>query len=169
VYRALRNGLDRRPVIPRFLRWIKTMTGDQCQSAHSNVQEPVMNTAEWSDALALAYEPLDALHQEFVVRLAAAQTGSDLALPQRWADVIQHTELQFARENQWMQQTRYPSADNHVLQHRVVLKLMHEGLALAQAGQVAAVREMAHELAAWFPKHTQSQDAALAMHLRRVH
>jgi hemerythrin-like metal-binding protein len=128
-----------------------------------------MNTAVWSDALSLAYEPLDALHQEFVARLAAAQTDTDAALPRRWAEVIEHTEAQFAHEDQWMRETRFPSADNHVLQHRVVLKLMREGLAMAQAGDTAAVREMAHELAAWFPKHTQSQDAALALHLRRVH
>lgn len=128
-----------------------------------------MNTVEWSAALSLAYAPLDALNQEFAIRLAAARRGSDSALPRRWADVIEHTALQFDRENQWMQQTRYPLAENHVLQHRVVLKLMRDGLAMAQSGQIAAVREMAHELAAWLPKHAQSQDAALALHLRRMH
>jgi hypothetical protein len=38
--------------------------------------------------------------------------------------------------------------------------------AMARAGQLA-VREMALELASWLIKHTQSQDAALALHLRR--
>jgi hemerythrin-like metal-binding protein len=156
-------------VNPRCLRWIKILTVDRCQSASSEELELVMNTVEWSASLSLAYEPLDALNQEFVARLAAAQNDCDSALPQRWADVIEHTALQFARENQWMRQTRYPLTEHHVLQHRVVLKLMRDGLAMAQAGQIAAVREMAHELAAWLPKHAQSQDAALALHLRRMH
>jgi hemerythrin len=50
----------------------------------------------------------------------------------------------------------------------VVLNVLREGLALARTGQYAAVREMAGELAAWFAKHTQSLDAALALHMRRV-
>ena len=41
-------------------------------------------------------------------------------------------------------------------------------LALARAGNMAAVREMAGELAVWFAKHTQTLDAALALHMRSV-
>jgi hemerythrin len=66
-----------------------------------------------------------------------------------------------------MQRTGFSSAPNHILQHRVVLNLLREGLALARTGQLAAVREMAFELATWFAKHTQAHDAALALHMRR--
>ena len=59
------------------------------------------------------------------------------------------------------------SADNHILQHRVVLNVLREGLVMARAGDLQPVREMAGELAAWFAKHTQSLDAALALHMRR--
>ena len=45
--------------------------------------------------------------------------------------------------------------------------VLREGLAMARAGQMDAVREMAGELAVWFAKHTQSLDAALALHMRR--
>lgn len=126
-----------------------------------------MNTIEWSDALQLDFEPMDAVHREFVDLLAQAQNAPDTTLPQAWAAVVTHTGQHFGREDEWMRKTRFASADSHILQHRVVLNVLREGLAMAQAGQMEPVREMASELALWFAKHTQTQDAALALHMRR--
>lgn len=126
-----------------------------------------MNTVEWSDALLLDFEPMDKVHREFVDLLAMAQNAPDNALPQAWSAVLDHTVHHFGREDEWMRKTRFASADNHMLQHRVVLNVLREGLAMARAGDLAPVREMAGELAAWFAKHTQLLDAALALHMRR--
>jgi hemerythrin-like metal-binding protein len=126
-----------------------------------------MNTIEWTDALVLDFEPIDTLHHAFVDLLAQAQQAPDDALPQAWTALVNHTMAQFEYEDDWMQRTGFSSAPNHILQHRVVLNLLREGLAQARSGQLAAVREMAFELAAWFAKHTQAQDAALALHMRR--
>ena len=126
-----------------------------------------MNTVEWSDALQLDYEPMDAVHREFVDLLALAQNAPDATLPLAWAAVVDHTAEHFAREDEWMRKTRFSAAENHIIQHRVVLHVLREGLAMARAGQMDAVREMAGELAVWFAKHTQSLDAALALHMRR--
>jgi hypothetical protein len=35
-------------------------------------------------------------------------------------------------------------------------------------GELAPIRQMARELAVWFPQHAQAMDAALALHLRRA-
>lgn len=126
-----------------------------------------MNTIEWSDALVLDFEPIDTLHHTFVDLLAQAQRASDTDLPQAWTSLVNHTMALFDWEDAWMQRTGFSSASSHTLQHRVVLNLLREGLALARSGQLSAVREMAAELAAWFPRHTQAQDAALALHMRR--
>lgn len=126
-----------------------------------------MNAVKWSDTLHLDYEPMDSVHREFISLLATAEAASDADLPKAWADVVEHTVNHFAREDEWMKRTRFSSADAHLLQHKVVLNVMREGLALARAGDLAAVREMAVELAAWFAKHTQTLDAALALHMRR--
>lgn len=67
-----------------------------------------------------------------------------------------------------MQETRFASGNCHTTQHFVVLKVMREGEDAARAGRLDVIRLMAHELAAWFPQHAQSMDAALALHLRRV-
>ncbi|MBQ0917960.1 MAG: hemerythrin domain-containing protein [Hydrogenophaga sp.] len=126
-----------------------------------------MNIVEWSDALLLDFEPMDGVHREFVDLLALAQSAPDATLPQAWAAVVDHTVEHFGREDDWMRKTRFSAAENHIIQHRVVLNVLREGLAMARAGQMDAVREMAGELAVWFAKHTQSLDAALALHMRR--
>lgn len=126
-----------------------------------------MNTVEWSGALSLDFEPMDAEHREFVDLLAKAQRATDADLPAAWAALVDHTVGHFGREDEWMRGTRFSSTESHTMQHRVVLNLLREGLAMAQAGRIGAVREMADELAVWFVKHTQSLDAALALHLRR--
>ena len=125
-----------------------------------------MNTVEWSDALRLDYPPMDDVHHAFVDLLALAQAAPDGALPQAWSAVVDHTVLHFGHEDEWMRRTRFAAADNHIMQHKVVLNVLREGLALARAGDLKAVRAMAGELAVWFAKHTQSLDAALALHLR---
>jgi hemerythrin-like metal-binding protein len=136
-------------------------------SCNCLLEESVMNTLEWSNALLLDYEPMDRLHREFVVLLAQAQQADDAQLPENWAALIDHTAQQFEREDRWMRRTRFACTADHTLQHRVVLNLLRDGLAMTRSGELAAVREMADELAAWFAKHTQSLDAALALHLRR--
>ena len=125
-----------------------------------------MNTVEWTDALRLDYPPMDDVHHAFVDLLALAQTAPDEALTQAWSAVLDHTVRHFGSEDEWMRRTRFASADNHIMQHKVVLNVMREGLALARAGDHKAVRGMAGELAVWFAKHTQSLDAALALHKR---
>lgn len=67
-----------------------------------------------------------------------------------------------------MRQARFASGNCHSTQHKVVLTVMREGLALGRAGRLDVIRQMTHELATWFPQHAQSMDAALALHLRGI-
>jgi hemerythrin-like metal-binding protein len=129
--------------------------------------ENAMETVKWSEALGLDFDPLDAMNRELVRLLACAQTASDDELSSAWAELVAHTAAHFGHEDAWMRDTGHGRADSHALEHRVVLTLLREGLAQAQAGQLASVRQMASELAAWFKRHVQSFDAALALHLRR--
>lgn len=126
-----------------------------------------MKVIEWTEALSLNFEPMDTMNRQFVSLLAQAQEASDGELADRWRAVIDHTESHFAREDSWMRTSHFSTVDNHMLQHRVVLNVMREGLAFARAEKFETVREMASELESWFSKHTQSLDAALALHMRR--
>ena len=46
-----------------------------------------------------------------------------------------------------MQDTRFSSTNCHSVQHKVVLQVMREGIALAEAGDPGAIRQVARELA----------------------
>jgi len=127
-----------------------------------------MPQLEWSDALALDLPVMDDTHREFVELLAQVQAAEDAALLARWTALIDHTDDHFGREDQWMQATGFASSNCHGIQHKVVLQVMREGLARTESGDFGVVREMAHELALWFPQHAQSMDAALALHLRGI-
>jgi len=125
-----------------------------------------MPQLEWSDALALDLPALDDTHREFVDLLATVQGAEDAQLLAHWSALIDHTQAHFGREDDWMQQTGFSSANCHSTQHHVVLEVMRECLKRGQAGSLGFVRQLAGELAIWFPQHAQSMDAALALHLR---
>lgn len=127
-----------------------------------------MPSLQWSDALALDLPLMDDTHREFVALLAQVDDAGDADLLDTWQALIAHTDDHFGREDEWMKNTRFASSNCHSMQHEVVLKVMREGLARGQSGDLATVRQMASELGIWFPQHAQSMDAALALHLRRV-
>jgi hemerythrin-like metal-binding protein len=127
-----------------------------------------MPNLEWSDALALDLPMMDDTHREFVDLLARVERAPDDGLLAHWRVLVDHTDDHFGREDQWMQSTRFSSSNCHSMQHKVVLQVMREGLTLGEGGRLDVVRQMARELAIWFPQHAQSMDAALALHLRRI-
>lgn len=127
-----------------------------------------MSQLEWSDALSLDLPVMDDTHREFVDLLAVVAQASDEALLPAWQVLVDHTADHFGREDRWMLDTRFSSSNCHSVQHKVVLQVMREGAVRGAAGDFAVVRQMAAELAIWFPQHAQSMDAALALHVRRV-
>lgn len=127
-----------------------------------------MALLEWSDALALDLPLMDETHHEFVELLATVEHAPDADLLPAWQALIDHTDGHFGQEDDWMCATRFASSNCHSMQHKVVLSVMREGAVLGAGGDLLAVRQMARELALWFPRHAQSMDAALALHLRRT-
>jgi hemerythrin-like metal-binding protein len=127
-----------------------------------------MPALPWSEGLALGLSFMDDTHKEFVDLLARAEEADDAALPAAWQELVDHTADHFGREDEWMVSTGFSSTNCHSTQHLVVLQVLREGLAQANAGNVAPARQMIRELAVWFPQHAQTMDAALALHLRGV-
>ena len=126
-------------------------------------------TLEWSDALGLELDFMDDTHREFVDLLGATEMAEDDVLLERFVALITHTEEHFGSEDRWMADTNFSSSNCHSMQHNVILQVMREGLKRGkEQGNLALVRQMAHELGIWFPQHAQTMDAALALHLRGV-
>jgi hemerythrin-like metal-binding protein len=127
-----------------------------------------MSTLEWSDALALDLPEMDDTHREFVELLADVEDAADAQIDVAWSALILHTDDHFGREDRWMRDTRYAPSNCHTTQHFVVLKVMREIEAMDRADKPAVIRQVARELAQWFPQHAQGMDASLALHLRGV-
>lgn len=123
---------------------------------------------EWSQDYVLNVPQMDSTHQEFVELLATVESASDGALLCAWQDLVAHTDAHFRREDRWMADTRFAASNCHSMQHQVVLQVMQQGAERGLEGDRAMVRQMARELAVWFPQHAASMDAALAGHLHRV-
>lgn len=129
---------------------------------------PVSPELIWSESLGLSMPVMDQTHVEFVALLAAVQQADDAELVSRWQALIDHTQDHFDQEDRWMLATGFAPGSCHMTQHAVVLKVLREGLALGQQGQMQSIRQMAHELTLWFPHHAQNMDAGLALHLKSV-
>jgi hemerythrin-like metal-binding protein len=111
---------------------------------------------------------MDQTHREFIDLLSAVADSADAGLLSAWADLVEHTDLHFAQEDHWMRQTRFASSNCHGTQHAVVLQVLREGHRLGGEGRLDVIRQIAHELVAWFPHHAHTMDAALAHHLHQV-
>jgi len=127
-----------------------------------------MPSLPWSEGLALGLPFMDDTHKEFVDLLARAEASDDAGLPASWDELVAHTADHFGREDEWMLATGFSLGNCHSTHHKVVLQVLREGAARAHQGELAPVRQMIRELAAWFPQHAQTMDAALALHLRGV-
>jgi hemerythrin-like metal-binding protein len=127
-----------------------------------------MAALEWSSDFVLNLPQMDDTHQEFVELLADVESASDGAVISAWKDLVEHTDAHFSREDHWMTETRFAATNCHSTQHQIILQIMQRGAEEGQTGNLEMVRQMAKELAVWFPQHAHSMDAALAAHLQRV-
>jgi hemerythrin len=134
------------------------------------LKEHPVTPLQWKDVLFLDLPAMDEPSQQLAALLALASAAGDAALPVVWSQLIAHTHAQFAREDRWMAQTDFASARVHSVQHKVVLQVMREGLIGPDGrhGDLALIRTMTDALGVWFAKHSQSMDAALALHLRKT-
>lgn len=125
-----------------------------------------MGASVQSGPLGLDLPFMDDACAAFTARLAIADEADDAQLPRAWRDLVACAAENFAREDRWMQSTDFSSRKGHILQHRVVLEVMREGIVQADEGRLLQVRQMLWQLRDWFGKHVQTADAALALHLR---
>jgi hemerythrin-like metal-binding protein len=129
-----------------------------------------MALLEWTEALSLDLPLMDDTHREFVALVQQVEQAPDLELLERWRELVAHTEGHFGQEDRWMADTRFSSTNCHATQHKVVLQVLRDAGRLVTQGVegLPLLRRLTGELAAWFPQHAQTMDAALALHLRRV-
>ncbi|MFM8546248.1 MAG: hemerythrin domain-containing protein [Betaproteobacteria bacterium] len=129
----------------------------------ASIARPLDPPLDWTDALLLGYPAMDKTHESFVQTLYALRSAEDADLPVRLRHMLVHLEEHFGEEDRWMRETEFPPRDCHIDEHAAVLKSVREVLALVeQGGNDAIGRDLADELARWFPGHADYLDSALA-------
>ncbi|RZL87569.1 MAG: hemerythrin [Variovorax sp.] len=117
-------------------------------------------------AFSLGLPFMDRAREEFLDLLTLVDKADNARLPAAWQDLVVCAAENFAREDVWMRATGHASRKDHEIQHRLVLGVIREGALQAGEGRLLQVREMARQLRAWYEKHVQTMDTALARHLR---
>ena len=117
---------------------------------------------EWSDAFLLGFPPMDNIHHEFVYLVGQLQTAPDAELPALLETFIIHVQKHFDEEKAWMIDTDFPPRDCHIDEHDAVMNSVLEVRGLLAQGNTTICRELAYELASWFPGHTDYLDSALS-------
>lgn len=121
-----------------------------------------MTQTHWQDALLLGNALMDQTHHEFVTLVAELEAAQDAALPAAMDALIAHTDAHFAREQQWMSESRFPMQSCHDAEHEGVLAALREARGHVADGRLRVARVLPPELMHWFEGHVASMDAMLA-------
>lgn len=125
-----------------------------------------MALLEWSDALVLGEDRMDATHREFVDCLNALGAADDASLGAALDHFIAHTAAHFQDENERMAATNFPPSHCHLNEHEQVLKICREVRTMVADGKVHVGKVLANELAPWFKNHAATMDNMLAYWLK---
>jgi hemerythrin-like metal-binding protein len=127
-----------------------------------------MALIEKTDALTVAFEPIDKDHDEFIELLNALDTADNADFPALFQQLYDHTEQHFERENQLMAQSAFPASVDHKGEHLRVLGEFKQFKSRVDKGLVAFGRSFVRDrLPQWFALHVTTMDIALAMHINK--
>jgi hemerythrin-like metal-binding protein len=123
---------------------------------------------EWAPGLQVGNGRMDGTHEEFV-----GQLNTLLATPMRdqlplYREFLAHTVAHFAQEERWMLATGFTADNCHASHHATILDTMRAVETHYLNGDNEIIQRLAEALVEWFPQHTASMDAGLALHLRDV-
>lgn len=116
----------------------------------------------WSDAYLVGFPPMDATHQEFVELVEALIHAPDHQVQACLNAFAEHAKDHFGTEDNWMRETDFPGRDCHIDEHAAVLRSVEQVQERVAQGDYELGRDIARELARWFPAHTDHLDSALS-------
>ncbi|MDD5275300.1 MAG: hemerythrin domain-containing protein [Methylovulum sp.] len=127
-----------------------------------------MALLEKTEALTVAYGPIDKDHEEFINLLNALDTANNGDFPALFQQLYEHTEQHFERENQLMAQYAYPGVADHKGEHQRVLGEFKQFKSRVDKGLIVFGRSFVKErLPQWFGLHVTMMDTALAAHINK--
>lgn len=105
---------------------------------------------------------MDDIHEEFDTLVAQASDCADMNLLCQLELLKAHLHSHFGAEDRWMRETDFPAQDCHINEHAAVLQSAEEVYRLVCQGNFSIGRAFVAELKAWFPRHADYLDSALA-------
>lgn len=123
----------------------------------------------WNDSLSVGVDMIDTDHQVLIDQInmladAVADGKDDLMTASVLNVLIDYTAYHFAREQQLMEQTGYPTSEAHLREHRLLVKKCREIQAGYQAGTTLG-KDVLNFLKVWLTQHILKSDKALGAHL----
>jgi hemerythrin-like metal-binding protein len=125
-----------------------------------------MPLMEWTDALDLGVELMDATHREFAALLNELAEAPDDQMLARFDAFYAHSVAHFEQEDRWMAAIDFPATHCHRAEHEGVLDVMREVRGYLSDGGFHVGRVLATELAEWFRGHLATMDTMLAQYMR---
>ena len=122
----------------------------------------------WSPTLSVGDARMDETHEEFVTmlnQLLATPQSEQLPL---YRQFVEHTVAHFAQEERWMLATGFTADNCHASHHATILETLHAVIPHYEQEDPEIITRLAEALVEWFPQHTASMDAGLALHLKEV-
>ena len=122
----------------------------------------------WTTQLAVGNARMDETHAEFVDQLnVLLATPVEQQLP-LYRAFLAHTVAHFAQEERWMLATGFAPDNCHAEHHATILETMRAVIPHFENEDPQIITRLAEALVEWFPQHTASMDAGLALHLKDV-
>ena len=113
-----------------------------------------MSSSIASAPVFLGYAPMDDVHVEFEVLVAATLAATDNELLFNLEQLRIHLHEHFGAEIGWMRHTEFFASDCHIDEHAAD--------EVIERGELRVNRAFAAELQRWFPGHADYLDSALA-------
>lgn len=121
---------------------------------------------EWQDDKhSLGLAQMDQTHREFMALVNAAAGSSGPAFVAAFTALFEHTEIHFATEERWMEESAFPALGEHVGEHRRVLGDLRRFKERVEKGSTMMAKAyLKEQVPGWFDLHASTMDAALAVH-----
>lgn len=127
--------------------------------------QPVLTWSE--ERLGVGVPVMDGYHQEFLGILSALMNVPDSVFPTLFSELVRHTRAHFTQEEQLMKETDFPAAQEHIDEHRRVLRDLEALLTRINRGRLMMPREFVKNgMPEWFGLHLSTMDSALAAHVK---
>ncbi|WP_299200577.1 hemerythrin family protein [uncultured Amphritea sp.] len=114
----------------------------------------------------LNHAEIDRDHQHFADITTRLKTSNTDQFKTLFSELLSHTESHFKREEQLIEQYRYPGKSEHCGEHNRLLTELRQFNQRVQQGRLSLARAYINErVDAWLQQHISNMDAALVKHI----